>query len=248
MPEENTAPSAIPENKPSVLDKSVPNPLAKNPNVHTHKVFASVGLILIGVIAILGALAFIYRDQVANLFDTKTAEENTTATKVSTSSAKQATDSAKKVDTQDWITYTNTELGFSHLYPDNWMTRECDGMIFFYAPTNDNLGLCNSGFGGMVVVSYSEDSYTDSINMEGYTDVSYLEGGTRVETSVGGKVAIKISGKYKESLEGVEQGATRIIYIVNLNNKSLSLSYYSTVAWGDHTKEFEQIVSSLKFI
>lgn len=106
-----------------MLDQPVPNPLAKNPNVHTHKVFASVGLILIGVIVILGILAFIYRDQVADMFDTKTAEENTTTTKVSTTSAKPATSSATNDETKGWKIYTSTTFKYTIKYPPDWTEK-----------------------------------------------------------------------------------------------------------------------------
>lgn len=88
MPEE-TAQVPIPESKTSVLDKNVPNPLAKNPNVHTHKVFASVALILIGTIVILSILAYFYRDQVADFFNESSGSKAVETTKVSTSSASQ---------------------------------------------------------------------------------------------------------------------------------------------------------------
>ncbi len=87
MPEENQAIPATPENNTNFLDKNVPNPLAKNPNVHTHKVFASVGLVLIGVIIILSILGYFYRDQVADFFNENTGTANTEkATKSSISS------------------------------------------------------------------------------------------------------------------------------------------------------------------
>lgn len=121
MPEENQNIQVSPTTSPSVLDKPVPNPLAKNPNVHTHKVFATVGLVLIGVIVFLSGLAFIYRDQVANLFEQKSESDNTVNTpKVSTSSAKKATDSAKKDETEDWKTYKSTVLGMEFKFPKEW--------------------------------------------------------------------------------------------------------------------------------
>src|SRR3990172_5696775 len=39
-----------------MLDQPVPNPLAKNPNIYTHKVFATIGLILVGVIVVVAGI------------------------------------------------------------------------------------------------------------------------------------------------------------------------------------------------
>jgi hypothetical protein len=102
-----------------MLDQPVPNPLAKNPNIHTHKVFASVGLILIGAILALAIGAIVFKVDVAELFGTQKAEDSTTI-KVATNSAKKATGSATKDETADWKTYTNNTYRFSFKYPDSW--------------------------------------------------------------------------------------------------------------------------------
>jgi hypothetical protein len=67
-----------------MLDQPVPNPLAKNPNFHTHKVFAAIDLILIGVIVILIGATYIFGFNVADLFTSSSVEETT---KVLTSSS-----------------------------------------------------------------------------------------------------------------------------------------------------------------
>jgi len=110
MPEDSQPVSEIDSpSKPSFFDRSVPNPLAKNPNVHTHKVFATVGLILIGtIVAVAGAWWY-----VENQTGGKTTEEEST-TKISTSSAKT------KVDTSDWKVFTSTKWGFTVKYPKDW--------------------------------------------------------------------------------------------------------------------------------
>lgn len=122
MPEE-TAQVPTPENKTSVLDKNVPNPLAKNPNVHTHKVFASVGLILIGVIVILTILGYFYRDQVTDFFKEDSGSKIVETTKISTSSATAETSAF--VVPKDWKTY-NASNGMSFKYPPNWTINKVD--------------------------------------------------------------------------------------------------------------------------
>lgn len=106
-----------------MLDKNVPNPLAKNPNIYTHKVFASIGIILI--VTILAAAGVWY--YVENQSGTKDTTEQVTETKVATSSAKtetkteekrNETTSSKKDETAAWKTYSSKEMGYSIKYPD----------------------------------------------------------------------------------------------------------------------------------
>ncbi len=89
MPEEPANTSvASPSANTSLLNQNVPNPLAKNPNFFTHKVFAAIGLVLVGVVLVLFGLALIYHVNLADLFSTTPASDNT---KISTPSAKPAT-------------------------------------------------------------------------------------------------------------------------------------------------------------
>lgn len=75
-----------------MLDQNVPNPLAKNPNVYTHKVFAAVGLVLIGTIIAVAGIWYYLENQSG----TNSTADETTTTKVSTDSAKKSTESAEK--------------------------------------------------------------------------------------------------------------------------------------------------------
>ncbi len=115
MPEDNQ-PAKTPENKTSVLDKNVPNPLAKNPNVHTHKVFATVGLILIGLII---SLAFVVVG-IWGYFNPNITPEPESTVKVSTSSAKKSTDSAEKTDL---TTYKSETFKYSIDYPKTYTIK-----------------------------------------------------------------------------------------------------------------------------
>lgn len=224
-----------------MLDQPVPNPLAKNPNVHTHKVFATVGLILIGtILAVAGIWYYVASQDTSNY-----ANDEINVTKVSTSSAKQQ---LSKSDTSSWKYFSSSQYKYSYNYPEDWLTSACDDS-YFHAPTKETLGVCASEFGGMVGISYVDTDYAEYIAQEGFTDLSYLENGERKETIVDGAKAIRISGIYKEVTEGpVKTGAKRIFYIVNVNNKVLFLNYYSEKGWGDYSETFEQIVSTVTLI
>lgn len=221
------------------------NTVSINPKTQTkkkldfHKVFAAIGIILIALIIIVGGVWYF----VQSAMDKVIPDEFVT-NKVSTSSArtKTATSSA------DWRTYTDSKNAFSIKYPDTWLTINCEG-DFFISPTKEKLGVCASEFGGMVGVSYLDTDYTEYVSQEGFTDVSYLEGGTRTETTVAGMKAIKISGTYGV-VEGspYKSGAKRIFYIINDNGKVIFLNYYSESNWGDYSKEFELMVTTLKFL
>lgn len=98
-----------------MLDQPVPNPLAKNPNFYTHKVFAAIGIILIVTIAIVAGVWYYVESQGGN----KTPETQNDV-KVSTQTAKTATKSAEKDETADWKTFTSTKWGFKVKYPKDW--------------------------------------------------------------------------------------------------------------------------------
>jgi hypothetical protein len=102
-----------------MLDQNVPNPLAQNPSFHTHKVFASVGLILIGLIVGIGGTWYF----VQSAQDKAPATEDNKV-KVSTSSAKTKTETklTEKDETADWKNHTSTKLGFLIKYPNDWTT------------------------------------------------------------------------------------------------------------------------------
>ncbi len=101
-----------------MLDQNVPNPLAKNPNFHTHKVFAAIGIILIVIIMIAGGIWYF----VQSAEDKAGTVDDNTIIKISTSLTKKATQSAtisaKKDETNGWKTYSSKEMGYSIKYPD----------------------------------------------------------------------------------------------------------------------------------
>jgi hypothetical protein len=78
-----------------------------------------VSVVVIAVVAgiIAGGLYWFF---VLNEEETTTTE----TTKVSTPSSKQATPSAKKDETADWKTYTDTTTGASFKYPSNWSLKK----------------------------------------------------------------------------------------------------------------------------
>src|SRR3990172_3163929 len=139
-----------------MLDQPVPNPLAKNPNVHTHKVFAAVGLILIGVIIAIAGIWYYVEGRYSK--DGYSADDNTY--KTSTSSTKPATSSAKSSNT-----YTNPEKTFTLVLPMGWVMDGTEG------PTADsnhktykfsgkegalNIGYGTVGYGGGCSVEYQK--------------------------------------------------------------------------------------------
>ena len=89
-----------------MLDQNVPNPLAKNPNFYTHKVFAAVGLILIVSIVILAGIWYFVQSAEDKA---GTVDDNTVI--------KTATSSTTKDETTSWKKYSNETYGFELKYP-----------------------------------------------------------------------------------------------------------------------------------
>ncbi len=127
-----------------MLDQNVPNPLAKNPNFHTHKVFAAIGIILIVVIIIFGIFAYVFRGQIGDFVMGVPQSSNIeNPIKTSTSSAKTATSSSEKNETADWETYTSKT--FSVKYPIGW-TKSND------ASDLENVVFRNSGMKVTIII------------------------------------------------------------------------------------------------
>ena len=224
-----------------MLDQPVPNPLASNPNVHTHKVFAAVGLILIGTII---AAAGIWWYASGRNTDSATDEVETT-TKVSTSSAK--TTSTTKDETADWKTFSDSTLNYSLKYPTGWLTNDCGPDPVFFAPKKEYLGVCNSGFGGLIGIStVTGTTFSDLENSYSDTDYDNLK---KEKMVLSGKVTTKITGTSKVKSEIMDEtGTKKIVYLVNLGTSTLLISYSQSKDWQDYSKEFELMVSTFKFL
>lgn len=85
-----------------MLDRNVPNPLAKNPNIYTHKVFATVGLILIGVIVAVAGIWY---------FANQSGAKNDSVNKVSTSPTASSSARTSQKETQN-LTWMPTADGW----------------------------------------------------------------------------------------------------------------------------------------
>lgn len=237
-----------------MLDQPVPNPVAKNPNIYTHKVFASVGLILFGTIVILSVLAYFYRDQVADFFNT--AKDNSAEiTKVSTSSAKtdaenQTSNETTSDQSTEWKTFSSSELGFSIKYPPTWVQKgpgeggANDKNVNFYSPDY----ISSNNFG------YLEDGsfiYVNSGSM--YSGVNTID--DWVEDT-----GYQISNRQNITVDGIE--AAKFDYVNNHGAKYdlvvIIKTSKITELWVTTSKEesdinssqeiFDQMVESFKFL
>ena len=169
MPEESANNPVVnpPTNTSSLLDRNVPNPMAKNPNFFTHKVVAAVGLILIGTIITASGIWW----YVENQSGTKTTDDTTT--KVSTSSA-------KKDDTGNWQTLedlsnvdTLGSIKFSFSYPEQFRVLKDNvyggGDSVTNNPTDDTLRGLKSGYTAVFGRIYN-DPMTESYNSRTFDD------------------------------------------------------------------------------
>ena len=85
-----------------MLDRNVPNPLAKNPNIYTHKVFAAVGIILIVTIVAVAGIWY---------FANQSGEKNDSANKVTTSPTASSSARTSQKETQN-LTWMPTADGW----------------------------------------------------------------------------------------------------------------------------------------
>lgn len=106
-----------------MLDQNVPNPLAKNPNFHTHKVFAAIGIILIVMVIIGGGIWYF----VQSAEDKVGVVDESTVIKTATSSAKISTKSAGKTEKEDLLTYRSETFKYSIDYPKTYTIKTSSG-------------------------------------------------------------------------------------------------------------------------
>ncbi len=227
-----------------MLNQPVPNPLAKNPNVHTHKVFATVGLILIGtIIAVAGIWWYLQNQGVY-----ETTNDNST-NKISTSSA----NSTKKSETVSFQIFSNPEAGYSLQYPKQWLIRSyldgdlCNVDHTFISPEDFALGVCSSGVGGVISITRtSSGANLDSV-FPNYQDHNFKNREDK-DLSLDGKNAKRISGT-SQLISEIDDFREHffIIYLVELGDRTLIIQYNQAPDFGDYSKEFEQIVESIKF-
>ncbi len=236
-----------------MLDQPVPNPLAKNPNVHTHKVFAAVGLILIGVIIAVAGIWYYVENQTRTNNTADTAVDETTTTKVSTSSTKAETKTEEKTDkTADWKTYTNSTYGFSIKYPTDWSYNDADsyakqscepgpdipqGLILFGSKNLNCVGVAHMSLWDekveFVVYSTTKFDPLKAISGEQYSDIV-----------VDGQPAVK---NFKTATsEGPRCDCTRIY--VNNGAKGFMIEFVNKDLQGNHDSTYDTMLSTFKFL
>lgn len=245
MPEESAQVPA-PENKTSVLDKNVPNPLAKNPNIHTHKVFASVGLILIGVIVILGLLAFMYRDQVQDIYDYLVGSSTTTeSTKVSTSSATN----------KSGATVYKTNI-YSFNYLDSWKieTDSASGGVNLSSPDAkwETYPESIEISGGTLIRFLPKTSFDATKTLEQYVkDVSpeVASGeGKITKITVDGEEAVRLDTKMGATGTARGDYVATSVYILKVSDLYEIARLYPEGKMSEYEAEFKDVLTSLKFM
>ncbi len=226
-----------------MLDQPVPNPLAKNPNVYTHKVFATVGLILIGVIIAVAGIWY-YVDGQSGTTDTATDE--TTTTKISTASAKKVEELQENtVITSAWKTYSNKNLGVSFKYPEDFKYPTEKVSEYISLNTQENMYEDKN----VSVLVNKNDNLTARINQIKEKDIgeSRFDKVTRLPNLyIDGAIAVR------EAQEGstTEHVSYRLDIAVNHNSAhyDIVLSSYSKDLFEQYKSNFEQIVATLKFL
>lgn len=230
MPEEPTQSTEVNQssNSKSVLGKNVPNPLAKSPNFYTHKVFASVGLILIGVIVVLFGAAIIFKVNLSDLFSNSTS----TDTKVATSSAK--TD-----PTANWKKFTHATFSVEFRIPQDWSTLDicpsCKGspdtlMIAPKTRVDYVKTLVKGGFEGGSFLVITLNKLDKKEELDGFEIVN------KESIRINDKLATKYTLK-DPTLE------TWISVEIEDNTKFFYLDLLDL----NYQKEFDNIVSTFKF-
>ncbi len=184
------------------------------------------------------------------VFKTKPIPQNQRTSTRQLSTSTPTPDASLKPDvsagTANWKTYTNSGVGFTIKYPEDWQINECGEEIVFFAPNDQLLGICESDFVGLIFIALNKNvSYSAYKN----TGSSYLDNFIQEEISISGREAFKRSGIYtgiynSEPLKGYQQ----IAYVVNISDESFIIEYSQKPGRNDYSKIFELMVSTFQFL
>ncbi len=231
-----------------MLDQPVPNPVAKNPNIYTHKVFASVGLILIGTIIILSILAYFYPDQLAFLYSRINWTNNDVVfNKVSTSSAKTATSSASNIKVKDGYASNKT---FSIKIPNKFSLgadrdQESNGVTLYsddykMKPFSEYSSVIASGTS--IRVNCQDKMAGDTL--ESLADSKDFPPSNVSYTTVGGYKAVKSTNNAAQFIGGKE------LTIITITDKYACwfLQDYKESIENFDSSDLDSVAASFKFL
>ena len=204
-----------------------------------------IGLLMVAI----GVFSFTYYNPNATPIPPVVIKSGTKSAEIS-----KATPSA---ETADWKTLTNKLLGYAIKHPENWLTNDpndtlCLGSGFF-APNKELLGLCASGFSGLVSIGQTDPPFDIEQQLSSYKKTHNFKNYKETETTVDGKKTTKISGISQSEPEGTDGGVSfkdyrYIIYLIDLEDRVLNLTYSQAPSWEDYSETFENMVKSFKFL
>jgi len=216
--------------------------------LNIHKVLSTIGIILSIVIVIIAAIWFYINQNTPQNIETDNV-------KISTTSAKKATISAEVDETANWKELSNATVGYLLKYPENWLLNGtsakeavCDDDSVFLAPTKELLGLCASGYSGLIYIARTTvgDTLEQQVSFHKESDYENFQ---KSDVVVDGKNAIKITGTSIVSNEFINKvGQKEIIYLIDLGDRVLILGYYQPKTVQDYSETFEKIITTIKFI
>ncbi len=187
--------------------------------------WSKVILTVVIIVAVVGIIGGAYWYLVLNKSESNV---NTAPIKVSTPSAKvstkSATASAKKSETADWKTFSDSKMGVSFKYPSQWLVEPCDED--FSVGPEGYLGTCHTENVPLIRI----------VQNQSYSPADTCSAQDRINTELGGETAVKCI--YKSTY-----GKFTVYYIAK---KKIAIWYYDKGI--DYQKEFDQLVSTFKFL
>ncbi len=202
-----------------MLGQPVPNPLAKNPNFNTTKVFAAVGIILIVIIIISGGIWYLVQsaEDRAGTVDDNTVIKTATTSAKQKSSTNNQTCTTTTAETANWKCYQSSIGHFELKYPPD-------------LPLDDS----NSGFVSYLMIGNGVPDPTFIVTVKTTSDSSSKPLNSVVPATVGGKNA------YFYDLANTQT------YIASNGGLYYTIELNSTNAGGKKT--LETILSTFKFL
>lgn|GEM_PF-4933126 len=168
------------------------------------------------------------------------------ASAAATSTASAAPAASAADPTAGWTRYSDATDQFSFRYPPSWVKRTCladTHASVYLAPIDAALGICNSGFGGQLVISPSTGDQRANYQLSGasYTDL------VTTTVTVAGVSGQRQSATVVASGPVGPEGGTKIVQYLFFVHGRTYLCYYSQAPAGPtHTNvlpDFERLVT-----
>jgi len=151
-------------------------------------------------------------------------------------------------ETANWKTYESTNFKYTFKYPPNWILTDCDGSIVMLGPDVYTRGMCQTGAISLIQFSV-ENSPAETLIDNDFLSIETADNYTENSILIAGKKSIRHSGTWKVQGELDLRGTNYIRNWIPLKaSQTILIGYTQYKNTSDYTREFDQILSTFRFL